>query len=254
MDKASADTYWDYFRVLEECLAHWTTPAKVRAGWQKMAGTWPIDKDQILSSCSQWSLLQDEQSRTVIRNVIDHPDLQRLALRGFIHDSELDAIITEPLAGIIEVDPETRKPHGVATSHSRCVHLTNTEYRDLMVARHIHQTEQEVERLAAEYERFTNAEKKEQEEERKETSRQQIAAIDNDQQQLVVGSKRKRMTVVNCSNPCCKATCYKDDYENKNTWNYCYSSNTTPKKKCKIVFCPADSCREMLLAHKEVCK
>lgn len=253
MDKASADTYWDYFRVLEECLAHWTTPAKVRAGWQ-MAGTWPIDKDQILSSCSKWALLTDEQSRAKIRNVLDYPALQNLAIRGYIHDSELDTIISEPLAGIIDIDPATQKPDGVATSHSRCIHLTNNEYRNLMLARQAQQTEAEVARLAAEYERFANAEQREHAEERREISRQQIAAAESSTTidgQLVVGAKRKRMTVVTYSNPYCKATCYKDDSANKNTWTYCCS---TPKKKCKLIFCPADSCREMLVAHKEVCK
>lgn len=130
MDKASADTYWDFFRIVEECLAQWTTPAKVSVGWQ-MAGTWPIDKDQIISSCSKWALLENEQSCELIRNIVDNPALQQLALRGYIHDSELDAIITEPLAGVIVSILRLKN----LMEYSRCAHLTNVNYRNLIMAR-----------------------------------------------------------------------------------------------------------------------
>ena len=45
-------------------------------------------------------------------------------------------IILEPLAGIIDIDPATQKPVGVATSHSRCIHLTNPENRTSMFTRY----------------------------------------------------------------------------------------------------------------------
>ena len=86
----------------------------------------------MLSGCSSWDTIHDEESRQVVRDLMDNSHLKTSAVRGYIFDSELDAIIKETLQGKLEVSPETQKYDVVATSHSRCIHLTNDIYRELM--------------------------------------------------------------------------------------------------------------------------
>jgi hypothetical protein len=100
---------------MEECLAQWTTPAKVRAGWQ-MARSVIIDNDQILRRCSKWAQFENEESRELVQNVVDNPAMQHMALRRYVNNPELDVIICDTLARVINIDPAALKVNTLSSS------------------------------------------------------------------------------------------------------------------------------------------
>ena len=142
------------------------------------------------------------------------------------------------------MSPETQKSDVVATSHSRCIHLTNDIYRELMRKRDEERTVKESENKVKALEKLARKERKEADEERKRKSREELAAP------AAEGGKKARMVKVKCSNSSCSEFCFKNDSTYLNTWTAC---TTQPKKKCKLFFCSANDCVHALHRHREIC-
>ena len=162
----------------------------------------------------------------------------------------LDNIIMEPLAGILQLTQP--KPDKVATSHSRCIHLTNVSYRELLKKREVEKQQKEVDDRRKEIEKQARKEEKKSNEDKKVAARADIEALRNRNSSNIEGEdavpvKKARLTNVSCSNFKCNQTCYKNDCT-YNTWTAC------PKTKCKLIFCQAVECIEAVNAHSLICK
>ena len=65
-------------------------------------------------------------------------------------------------------------------------------------------------------------------------------------------STRKRVVVVKCANPACAL--FKNDANAKTIWEKCGVGFGDGRSKCRVTFCDAQACRELLMSHRRVCQ
>ena len=233
LEVSSFHTYWKALARLPECLIRCCQPSVVRDGY-RIAGIWPVDHAVIMSGWAGWSKLTTAVADKVLSKL---PGLIDLAQKGRLFDSEIEA----PFEGLLQFDPATRKSDDCAWNHTRCLWTNN----DAVVAAYISRcNETEEEQIRKE-----NASK---EKEWRLEFPLEAAAEDarvqlKDNPELVANAAVKVAPRYSCSNPGCHIT---GTAKERRQWSSCKQRKPS---KCRLLFCPAESCAEIFADHKLIC-
>lgn len=223
IDKASRDSFLNFFRQLPEILDHAFQLKIIKSGWRS-SGLMPLDHEAMLKKCAKWDKLHLHERDTILKAI---PHIVREArLQGFVSDATMKELIPDiNLTDVTNMD-------GRPINQQRALWLNGEGVLEMRRLQEAHRKQQAT--STAEKQRSKRIQK---------STKALASAV-----QMIKCAFSKSDGYIRCEgNRCKEIRRYVSKQGHDDGWRGC------PIANCKRFFCGKASCQSQLRSHFDTC-